>query len=211
MSFRLWYKIFRQNAEREIAKEESIPEHQDLEQILSNEKADIESIRVRYDYEQAVELAPDLSQNLRAESTESIVRNRLKEGIKKDRFTLGLVSGIIAAISMTLLNYVIIFTTPSHNRYADFVGILLYGTKPSSSGEIIVSTISHFFMGGILGIIFVYLLLLISERYILIKGITYGTAIFFFLFSLGVIFNITGLEFTPLRTDTRGRFCCVNS
>ncbi len=106
----------------------------------------------------------------------------------------------MAAILMTILNYIIIYTTPSHNRFADFVGIMLFGSKPNGLGEIIIATAGHFMLGGFLGIIFSYLLLLISEKYLIIKGITYGIIAFLFLFSLGVIFKITDLEFNPLRT-----------
>lgn len=127
-------------------------------------------------------------------------RPTLLDRIVKDRFSLGFVSGLIAGTAMTLLNYIFIYTTPAHTRYADFVGIMLLGTKPNSLGERIIATIAHLFLGGILGSIFSYLILLISSRNLLIKGTVYGTLVFFILFSLGVIFKIPSLEKTPLVT-----------
>jgi len=128
------------------------------------------------------------------------IKTKFKDRITKDRFTLGLVSGMIAAISMTLLNYIFIYTTSANNRFADFVGIMLYGSQPNNPLEIIIATIAHIFLGGVLGVVFAYLLILISEKNLLVKGIIYGGLSFFFLFSLGVIFKITGLEYSIART-----------
>jgi len=128
------------------------------------------------------------------------IKPKLKDRITKDRFTLGLVSGVIAAIGMTLLNFIFIFTTSANNLFADFVGIMLFGSKPNSLGETIIALIAHIFLGGILGVVFVYLLLFINEKNLIIKGISYGTLIFFSLFSLGVIYEISGLDHSVART-----------
>jgi len=207
MVFRLPGRNFRNNAKKkEVVNDKTITERQNLEHILDNENANTEIICVRYEYEPATELAPALNKNLRtdstmrADSTKSMTNNGIIDSINKDRFTLGLVSGLTAGVAMTLLNYIFIYTTPAHNLFADFVGIMLLGSQPNTLGETITATGGHLFLGGFLGIIFSYLLLLISEKYLIIKGITYGTIIFFSLFSLGVLFKITGLEFTPLHT-----------
>lgn len=113
-----------------------------------------------------------------------------------DRFILGLISGLIAGLGMTMVNYVFIYTTSAHTRYADFVGIMLFGSVPNSISEIIIATVAHIFLGGILGVVFSYLLILISSRNLIIKGIIFGTLVFLMLFSLGVIFKIPGLEKT---------------
>ncbi|KJS85152.1 MAG: hypothetical protein JM58_09250 [Peptococcaceae bacterium BICA1-8] len=122
------------------------------------------------------------------------IKPNFKDRISKDRFTLGLVSGLIATISMSLLNYIFILITPAKNLFSDFVGIMLFGSKPNSLDQIIIALVAHVFLGGILGIVFAYLLLLITEKNLIIKGITFGTLAFLFMFSLGVIFKITGLE-----------------
>jgi len=119
---------------------------------------------------------------------------------QNDRFTIGLISGLIAAISMTILNYIFIFATPAKFRFSDFVGIMLFGTKPDSLGEIIVATGYHIALGGIFGVIFAYIILLITNENLPLKGLTYGTGIFTILFSLGVLFDIPTLKESPLST-----------
>lgn len=128
------------------------------------------------------------------------IKPSFREKIAKDRFTIGLVSGLFAGIAMTLLNYIFIYTSPAKTLYADFVGIMLLGSKPSSFGEITIATISHIFLGGILGVIFSFLLIYISTHNLIIKGISYGTVVFLFLFSLGVIFKIPYLAKTSIIT-----------
>lgn len=128
------------------------------------------------------------------------IKTGFKDRIKEDRFMLGFVSGLIAAIGMSLLNFIIVHTTAANSHYADFVGIMLFGSKPDTTGEIITAFIAHIFFGGFLGIIFSYLIPLISEEFLLIKAMVYGTLMFFILFSLGVVFKINGLEYTSLLT-----------
>ncbi len=128
------------------------------------------------------------------------IKTSFKERIRNDRFILGFVSGLIAAIAMSILNIIIIYTTPAKNLYADFVGIMLFGTKPDSLAEIIIGSIAHIFLGGVIGAIFSYLILLISKDYLIIKATIFGALMFFILFSFGVIFKITGLEYSMLLT-----------
>jgi hypothetical protein len=122
------------------------------------------------------------------------IKPTFKDRIVNDRFTLGLVSGLIAAMAMSLLNYIFIYTTSAKTLFSDFVGIMLFGSKPNSLTEIFIATIAHFLLGGILGVVFSYLVLLVSENNLVLKGITYGAVTFFILFSLGVLFKISGLE-----------------
>jgi len=105
--------------EKEVVVDKPLTERQDLEQILGNENASIESMRVRYDYEPAAELAPAISNTLRADSTKNLV-----EKAAEDTFITGAVAGILGTLVLHLLSAIW--------EYLGLIGI----TTMQVSGEI---------------------------------------------------------------------------
>lgn len=105
MAFNLRNKSTRTKAKKEevvegkVVTANPILERQDLEQILHNENANIESIRVRYDYEPAAELVPTINKTLKANSTKSLV-----EKAAEDTFITGAVAGIMGTAVMHILS-----------------------------------------------------------------------------------------------------------
>ncbi|MFA7468527.1 MAG: hypothetical protein WCY82_09710, partial [Desulfotomaculaceae bacterium] len=172
MAFRLRNKSTRKKAkneevERKAVAANPISERQDLEQILHNEKANIESIRVRYDYEPAAELAPTINQTLKVNSTKSLV-----EKATEDTFVTGAVAGILGTIVLHILSLI-------------WMNLGLIGiTTMQVSGEIFldpgqintmagfwVSIFVHFLVGSAGGVLLAYFMKFAGYDFYWIKGL----------------------------------------
>ncbi|WP_408956269.1 hypothetical protein [Natroniella sp. ANB-PHB2] len=117
-----------------------------------------------------------------------------------DRFTRGLIAGIIAGVPSLIFNvsaYTLNFT---NLLWGDFMGLFLFGDRPVGVAEILFSSLAQaFFLGG-LGIIFAFLLPLISSQNYLLKSSVYGLAVWFMSFAVAFLFQLPKLENVTLET-----------
>ncbi|MHB1419051.1 MAG: DUF6789 family protein, partial [Bacillota bacterium] len=79
-----------------------------------------------------------------------------------------------------------------------FLGMLIFGHRPSTLGELILSTAYQYFFLGVLGIIFAYLIPIISSRNYWLKGIVFGGLVWFVFISVFAFFN--KIKNVPLNT-----------
>lgn len=86
-----------------------------------------------------------------------------------DRFTRGFIAGIIAALVPFIIHFIAYFLKLTTLRYADFIGIFVFGHKPVSSGELFFSIIVQTCILGGLGIAFALLIPLFSSKKLCIK------------------------------------------
>ncbi|MCK8818070.1 hypothetical protein MWH28_11945 [Natroniella sulfidigena] len=118
----------------------------------------------------------------------------------RDRFTRGLIAGVIAGLPSLLFNigaYTLNFT---NLLWGDFMGVFLFGDRPVGVAEVVFSSIAQaLFLGG-LGIIFVFLLPLISSQHYLLKSSIYGLAIWFISFAIPFLFQLPKLADVELQT-----------
>ena len=108
-----------------------------------------------------------------------------------DKIFKGLIAGVLAAVIMNLINLLLFYKLNLITiRFVDWSGIIMLGTKPKTSLEIIYSLLIHIFWTGTLAIVFNYLLTQISHQYLIIKGGLYAFFVTFIFRALVVLFKI---------------------
>ena len=197
MVFRLQHESKRKKAEKEVVKDKPILERRDLEQILDDENANIESIRVRYDYEPAAELAPAINQTLRADSTRSLV-----EKATEDTFTTGAMAGILGTIVLHILSLIwlnlglISITTMQVSGE-----IFLIPGQINTLAGFWVSIFVHFLVGSAGGVLLAYFMKFAGYDFYWVKGL--ALAGFMLLMGMGLVVDMMGIA-TQMRRDAVG-------
>lgn len=119
-----------------------------------------------------------------------------------DRFTRGLLAGIIAGILTKVYDLTAYYLHFSTLRWFDVAGTLIYDRKPFSFWEAFFATLGTWFFHTFLGVIFVYLIKkpLLSNNLIL-KGWFYGVAWWFIIFAVIILFKVPDISLVPLKTS----------
>lgn len=118
-----------------------------------------------------------------------------------DRFMNGLVAGTVAGFIQGAVNSFMIFILHfGHLRFADFSGIIIYGTKPKGLSEFIFAGIAQLGYAGSVGIAFSFLLKYISKNYLWVKGIYFGLAMWFFAYAITLLYKVPGLVLIPFES-----------
>lgn len=108
----------------------------------------------------------------------------------KDRFTLGLISGIVAGGSSSLTNLILISGLHFGSlRFIDFSGAFIYGRKPSTPAEDLFAWVGYFAFTSFLGIIFAYLIPQLTSQNIMLKSITFGIGVWFVSYAITFLFQ----------------------
>lgn len=118
----------------------------------------------------------------------------------KDRFTRGFLSGIIAGIPTFIFAHIAISLKWTTLRWANFAAIFIFGRQSINLMEEVVSTVAVFFVCGMLGVIFAYIIPQISSANYLLKSWVFSIAFWFFAFALTVLFKVPGLIIIPGKT-----------
>ncbi len=125
-----------------------------------------------------------------------------------DRFTRGLLAGIIGGIAMNLWNlFERIVLQWEFIRFIDWAGIIVFGDLPRSHLQGIFSLAMHLIWTGLLGVIFAFLIPHITSRAYLLKGLFYGIIVGFITFTIPTLFQMPFLaehSFTTVFSNTVG-------
>lgn len=125
----------------------------------------------------------------------------------EDRFMNGLISGIIAGILALLVDLFFIDILKFGNlRFWDFSSILLFGHKPQSFWQTLFGIFGHIGFAAMGGVIFVFLIRLISSKYLYIKGIFFGLAIWFVAYSTTYMLKVPHLRNISFETSLTFHF-----
>ncbi|MFZ5943146.1 MAG: hypothetical protein ACOYVD_03480 [Bacillota bacterium] len=111
-----------------------------------------------------------------------------------DRFTKGFITGIMAGLVETpfgLISYMLDF---GKLRFLDFAAIMIYGYKPENFWEALFAQIGYIMFSSLLGIVFVYLLLLITSANIFLKSWFFAVAVWFFSYAVTLLFQVPELK-----------------
>jgi hypothetical protein len=123
------------------------------------------------------------------------------ERFNLDRNIKGLIAGITGGIIMGIWSFfsyhILSF---AKLRYADWASLLIFGEKPSNIYMLILATIAHIMWSGFLGVIFAFLIPIISSRYYLIKGAFYGFMTSFLIYTIPSLFGMPRLSKISLET-----------
>jgi uncharacterized membrane protein YagU involved in acid resistance len=118
-----------------------------------------------------------------------------------DLFFRGFFSGVGGGLIQILWGFItkdlLHFST---RNYLDWSAVILFGNLSTTWYESLLAFSGHLVWTGFLGIIFGYLLPLLSPRGYLFKGIVYSFMISYFLDGLAVIFRIPYFTMVPFST-----------
>lgn len=198
MAFRLRYKNVHKSAKKKgIAKDQAVSEHQDLNNILKKKNANIESIRVRYDFEQAAELAPTIKPTLKTGTTKNMA-----EKVSEDTFAIGAFAGILGTIVLHILSFLWEYLGLINITTMQISGeIFLNPSQINTFAGTAVSIIAHFIVGAVGGVLLAYFMEVSGYGFYWLKGL--ALAGFMLLAGMGLIVNIMGLA-PQMRIDAVG-------
>ena len=107
-----------------------------------------------------------------------------------DRFIKGLIAGLAGGITMNLWNFFAFYVLKlTEHRLLDWSSVYSMGRPPHNLMETIFMLIAQLSWSAFLGIIFVYLLPLISLRFLLVKGLVFGYISGFIMWSIPTLFQ----------------------
>jgi len=112
----------------------------------------------------------------------------------KDRFTRGFMAGVIAGLISAVWNLGSYYFNMSTLRFLDFAAILTYGRRTRNAWEAIFSWAATVFFYGLLGIIFVYLITLVTSENLFFKGSIYGITSWFTIYAITYLFKVPELS-----------------
>jgi len=121
--------------------------------------------------------------------------------MERDRLTRGFYAGLGATVlqnGWSFLAYALGLTTL---RMADWAAIVILGRSgPFTTAETMLGLSGHLIWGGLLGIVFVYLIPYVKHRHLTLKGLLYGWSIWFFIYGLTLLFKVEPTLNLPLMT-----------
>lgn len=117
-----------------------------------------------------------------------------------DRLTRGFIAGIAAGIVQDLIDFTAYLLNFVQLRYLDWVSIMVFGVKPQTAAETILSLGGEILFSGILGIAFVFLIRRVSSTNIFFKGCLFGLVTWFGIYSIMTLFKVRGLHFIDFNT-----------
>jgi len=108
----------------------------------------------------------------------------------KDRLIAGGLAGATGAIIQNIYGHTAKAIGITDRAFMDFAKVLLTFKPYQGVLAFIVGQISHYLVGVLLGIIFVYIIMLTSSRYLVWKGLGYGAILWVLLLGFGTIFRL---------------------
>lgn len=118
-----------------------------------------------------------------------------------DRFTRGLLAGVLAGIPAIFLGLTARFVLHATTlMYTDFAAILVFGRKAETLAGHLFSGVIVFMFWGFLGIVFAYIISYITSKNLILKGLTWGAAVWFLSYVTTLFFKVPGLLVIPTKT-----------
>lgn len=88
----------------------------------------------------------------------------------------------------------------SEHRYLDWSSVMLLGDRPSSSIKIIYSQFIHLIWAGFLGVIFAFLIIIIGNKGLILKGSIFGFVLGIIFYAIPKLFETFHLYDTPIES-----------
>lgn len=118
-----------------------------------------------------------------------------------DRYFRGMISGVVGGIIMnawSFFSYHVLHVTTM--RFVDWAGILLYGNPPVGLGQTLFALFMHLVWVGMLGVIFAFVVTIITSRGLIIKGVTYSLICSFWIYAVPKLYQMPQFKSTPFKT-----------
>lgn len=118
----------------------------------------------------------------------------------KDRLLRGFIAGVAGGIAMNVISLTSYYLGIAELRLLDWSALVIYGMKPTSSAETLFALLAHLVFNGTLGIIFAYLITVITSINHLFRGAMYGAVMWFALYGISMLYKLEAT--VPLHVDT---------
>jgi hypothetical protein len=119
----------------------------------------------------------------------------------KDKFMRGMIAGVLAGVVCNAFSYfsfhVLRFAAL---RYVDFASVVIYGRKLQQPLALVMAQLFQLGFSGFLGVLYAYLLPLMSTQYYRSKGIFYGVAVWGISYGVAHLYKLPELTITPVNT-----------
>lgn len=120
----------------------------------------------------------------------------------EDRLTRGFIAGVISGIVTNAFNILLGASGLSELRFLDWTGIVMYDhIPPFTLGEMIFALVGQLIFTGGLGVLFIYLIPLITSKNLLFKSWLWGASIWFVIDGLTTLYKMEGISPTSLGTS----------
>lgn len=111
----------------------------------------------------------------------------------ENRFERGFIAGIIGGIIMNVWSFISGYIQFTEVRIVDWGGIMFFGhTPPFTLIETIVALGLQLGFSGFLGVIFAFLIPVITSRNLYFKGLVYSAAVWFLIYGVTTLFRVPG-------------------
>ena len=118
----------------------------------------------------------------------------------RDRFTNGFIAGFLGGVVMSILNLISYSLGIAQILYLDWDSVMIFGYRYATPLEAVIGQIGQLFFSAVVGVIFAYLLSVISSRYYLFKGLIFGLLVWFGSYAITLLYKVTPL--IPIKPDT---------
>lgn len=117
-----------------------------------------------------------------------------------DRFTNGFIAGTVAGVTMCIINYISKQIGIVDLLYLDWAAVLLFGHQHETVPQALVGQAGKLFFAGLLGSLFAFWLILVTDKYLFFKGIVFGIAVWFGVHAAATLFKLSTM--IPINSDT---------
>lgn len=116
----------------------------------------------------------------------------------RDRFTRGMVAGLIASVPTVTLNQASYYLHLSTLRYLEFASIVIFGNLPKNRWEAWFAFFVLLGFFGALGSVFALLVPVIKSENLFLKSATYSAMIWFITYAITTLYKVPELQGIPL-------------
>jgi hypothetical protein len=120
-----------------------------------------------------------------------------------DRTLKGFLAGIMGAIPLNIINLTCYYVFKIVEiRYVDWASIIMTGSKPNNTVDLIFSLIIQFCWTGLMGTFMAFLIPQVTSKACWIKSMIYSFLISFIFRGIVVIYQVPGLYKVPTLTSS---------
>ncbi|TCL68507.1 hypothetical protein EDC14_101347 [Hydrogenispora ethanolica] len=126
-----------------------------------------------------------------------------------DKYLHGLLAGLAGGVAAIAVNLLVILILKAHIlRYIDFAGVLSFGRMPRGFWETCFALIVYTGFAGTLGVIFSYLLPHLGTACLSLKGMHYGSFVWFSSYAITTLYKTPHLVTISLESAA-SNFCAA--
>ncbi len=115
----------------------------------------------------------------------------------KDRFTPGLMAGIVGDIALQIYFLIVKYLGLTDRTYLEYGKVLIMLKQYRGVLAFIIGMTFEFLIGGLLGVILAYLIKYTSSRFYILKAISIGIGSWLFFMAPGTFFDLPLFSHVP--------------